>query len=89
MVDNRLGAVELTIPGNASGPPPHWHEMHDETFLITQGTVRFTWHPEGKEPTVTIDAKVGDYITVSWITVLFSITRRDLIECICHVTFAL
>ncbi|KAJ9639909.1 hypothetical protein H2201_007313 [Coniosporium apollinis] len=33
--------------------------MHDETFLVTHGTVRFH-APEGK----TIDAKTGDYITV-------------------------
>ena len=39
--DNRLGAVEVTIPPHTQGPQPHWHEMHDETFLITKGTVRF------------------------------------------------
>lgn len=33
--DNRIGTVELTVPANTSGPPPHWHEMHDETFLGT------------------------------------------------------
>jgi len=33
--------------------------MHDETFLVTQGTVRFH-APHGK----TIDAKVGDLVTV-------------------------
>jgi hypothetical protein len=31
--DNRIGTVELTVPANTPGPPPHWHEMHDETFL--------------------------------------------------------
>ena len=39
--DNRLGMIELTLAPRASGPVPHWHEMHDETFLITKGTVRF------------------------------------------------
>ena len=41
------------------GPPAHWHEMHDETFLITAGTIRF--HAvEGK----TVDAQVGEYVVV-------------------------
>lgn len=36
--------------------------MHDETFLVTQGTVRFltTGHNDAKD----IDAKTGDYVTV-------------------------
>jgi mannose-6-phosphate isomerase-like protein (cupin superfamily) len=38
--DNRLGSAEFTLPGNTAGPPAHWHEMHDETFLVTQGVVR-------------------------------------------------
>ena len=44
------------------GPPPHWHEMHDETFLVTQGKLRFstTGHKEAKD----IDALAGDYVTV-------------------------
>lgn len=33
--------------------------MHDETFLVTQGTVRFH-APDGQ----VIDAKMGDYVTV-------------------------
>jgi oxalate decarboxylase/phosphoglucose isomerase-like protein (cupin superfamily) len=41
------------------GPPAHWHEMHDETFLVTAGTVRFH-APEGK----TVDAQPGDYVVV-------------------------
>lgn len=64
--DNRIGSVELTVPPNTSGPPPHWHEMHDETFLVTQGMIRFTWHPENaSEATKTVDAKAGDYVVVS------------------------
>ncbi|MCJ1454355.1 hypothetical protein MMC28_004708 [Mycoblastus sanguinarius] len=60
--ENRLGAAELIIPPHTNGPPPHWHEMHDETFLVTQGTVRFmtTGHKDAKDT----DAKVGDYVTV-------------------------
>lgn len=33
--------------------------MHDETFLVTQGTIRF--HVPGKGD---IDAKAGDYVVV-------------------------
>ncbi|KAF2995272.1 hypothetical protein E8E13_004161 [Curvularia kusanoi] len=57
--DNRIGSAEFTLPPNTAGPPAHWHEMHDETFLVTQGTVRF--HAPDK---TYIDAHVGDYITV-------------------------
>lgn len=57
--DMRLSCVELIIPPGTRGPPAHWHEMHDETFLITKGTVRF--HIPGKPD---IDAKAGDYLVV-------------------------
>ncbi|KAJ9499273.1 hypothetical protein H2202_005430 [Exophiala xenobiotica] len=57
--DNRLGSAEFTVPPHTSGPPPHWHEMHDETFLVTQGTLRF--HALNGQ---TVDAKQGDYVTV-------------------------
>ncbi|KAF1344896.1 RmlC-like cupin domain-containing protein [Delphinella strobiligena] len=63
--DNRIGAVELTVPANTKGPPAHWHEMHDETFLVTQGTIRFTWHPESaSKASQTVDANAGDYVVV-------------------------
>ncbi|ORY71321.1 RmlC-like cupin domain-containing protein [Pseudomassariella vexata] len=57
--DNRIGSAEFTVPPKTPGPPPHWHEMHDETFLVTSGTIRFHG-PEGKS----IDAKAGDYVVV-------------------------
>ncbi|KAJ8110075.1 hypothetical protein OPT61_g6978 [Boeremia exigua] len=57
--DNRIGSAEFTLPPNTAGPPAHWHEMHDETFLVTQGTVRFH-APDNTH----IDARVGDYVTV-------------------------
>jgi len=56
--DNRLGAISLTIPAHTFGLPQHWHRMHDETFLVTKGTVRFT---TGKKD---VDTKVGDYVVV-------------------------
>ena len=31
--DNRIGSAEFTLPPGTKGPPAHWHEMHDETFL--------------------------------------------------------
>lgn len=40
--------------------PQHFrHEMHDEMFLTTQGTIRF--HIPGKPD---VDAKVGDFVSV-------------------------
>ncbi|EXJ81208.1 hypothetical protein A1O3_07498 [Capronia epimyces CBS 606.96] len=57
--DNRIGSAEFIVPPHTAGPPPHWHEMHDETFLVLKGTLRFhALHGQ------TIDAKVGDYVTV-------------------------
>ena len=55
----RFSSVELTVPPRTRGPPPHWHEMHDETFLVTKGTIRF--HIPGKPD---VDAKTGDYVVV-------------------------
>jgi len=57
--DNRIGCAEFTLPPGTDGPPAHWHEMHDEMFLTTQGTVRF--HIPGKPD---IDAKLGDFVSV-------------------------
>lgn len=57
--DNRIGSAEFTLPPHTKGPPAHWHEMHDETFLVTQGKMQF--HGLRGE---TIEAGVGDYVTV-------------------------
>ncbi|KAF2491940.1 RmlC-like cupin [Lophium mytilinum] len=57
--DNRIGSATFTLPPRTAGPPAHWHEMHDETFLVTKGVVRFH-APDG----AVIDAGVGDYVTV-------------------------
>ncbi len=59
MPGNRIGSAEFTVPANMKGPPPHWHEMHDETFLVTAGTIRFL----GRDGAV-VDAKAGDYVVV-------------------------
>lgn len=63
MPDNRLGAAEFTVPPQTNGPPPHWHEMHDETFLVTKGTLRF-FTTGLKEPLPDVNAKAGDFVTV-------------------------
>ncbi|RDL37441.1 Uncharacterized protein BP5553_04874 [Venustampulla echinocandica] len=56
--DNRFGSILLTIPPKTDGPPLHWHRMHDETFFITKGRVRFVTD-KGNH-----DTKAGDYVVV-------------------------
>ena len=56
--DNRLGAVEITVPPGVAGPPPHLHQMHDETFLVMRGVLRFTAGDKSH------DAHAGDYVVV-------------------------
>jgi mannose-6-phosphate isomerase-like protein (cupin superfamily) len=50
--------MSLTIPGKTPGPILHWHRMHDETFLITKGRIRFTTDKG------IVDTKAGDYVVV-------------------------
>lgn len=63
LTDNRIGAVIITVEPKAPGPPMHWHRMHDETFLILTGTVRFLVSDE-HGVTKEIDARAGDYVVV-------------------------
>ena len=56
--DNRIGAFEITVPPRTVGPPRHAHHMHDETFLIVSGALRFTVGDEAR------DAHQGDYVVV-------------------------
>lgn len=39
---HRLGLIEATVPPGPGGPPQHLHRDHDETFIVTEGTLRFT-----------------------------------------------
>lgn len=39
---HRLAVAVLTVPPRTEGPPPHWHEKHDETFYVIAGTAHFT-----------------------------------------------
>jgi mannose-6-phosphate isomerase-like protein (cupin superfamily) len=56
--DNRIGAVKITVPAGISGPPQHIHRMHDETFLILRGAVRFTVGDTN------YDTHAGDFLVV-------------------------
>ena len=40
--DNRFGAVMITVPPKVDQIPPHLHRMHDETFLVISGKLRFS-----------------------------------------------
>ena len=46
------------MPAGVAGPPPHLHQMHDETFLVLSGVLRFTAGDK------THDASAGDYVVV-------------------------
>ena len=39
---HRLAVAILTVPPHTDGPPPHWHQKHDETFYVIAGAARFT-----------------------------------------------
>ena len=39
---HRLGLYEAFVPPGPGGPPQHVHHQHDETFIVTEGTLRFT-----------------------------------------------
>ena len=56
--ENRISAISSTMAPQTKGPPPHIHLMHDECFLVTDGTLRFIIGDEQR------DAKVGDYVVV-------------------------
>ncbi|KAF2150628.1 cupin 2 conserved barrel domain protein [Myriangium duriaei CBS 260.36] len=56
--DRRLSAVYITVPPHTPGPVQHWHQMHDETFLVMKGTATFT----SREAKIT--ASEGDYVVV-------------------------
>lgn len=56
--DNRFGAVEITVPPHTDQTPQHLHRMHDETFLVTDGRLRFTT-AEGH-----FDVGAGGYVVV-------------------------
>ena len=58
LTDNRLGAAVITVAPRTGPVPPHLHRMHDETFLVTEGTIRFTVDD------IDYDAEAGDLVVV-------------------------
>jgi mannose-6-phosphate isomerase-like protein (cupin superfamily) len=56
--DHRLAVAVLTVPPRTNGPPPHWHEKHDETFYVIAGTARFTVGDTQRE------APAGTFVSV-------------------------
>lgn len=37
---NRFGSITAILPPQTKGPPEHEHILHNETFLVTRGTMR-------------------------------------------------
>jgi mannose-6-phosphate isomerase-like protein (cupin superfamily) len=55
---HRLGLVECTVPAGPAQPPQHIHHEHDEVFIVTAGTLRFT------SGTESIDVTAGSTVVV-------------------------
>ncbi|HXO06633.1 MAG TPA: cupin domain-containing protein [Solirubrobacteraceae bacterium] len=55
---HRLAVAVLTVPPRTDGPPPHWHQRHDETFYVIAGTARFTVGDDQRE------APAGTFVSV-------------------------
>lgn len=55
---HRLAVAVLTVPPRTDGPPPHWHQKHDETFYVIAGTARFTVGDTQRE------APAGTFVSV-------------------------
>ncbi len=55
---HRLGLIEATVPPGPAAPPQHLHREHDETFVVTQGVLRFT------SGTDSVDVAAGSCVTV-------------------------
>jgi mannose-6-phosphate isomerase-like protein (cupin superfamily) len=56
--DNRVGAVEIIVPPVTDQTPLHLHRMHDETFLVRKGAIRFNTGDKN------FDAQAGDYVVI-------------------------
>ena len=55
---HRLAVAVLTVPPHTDGPPPHWHQKHDETFYVIAGTARFIVGDSQRE------APAGTFVSV-------------------------
>src|SRR5205085_12189695 len=56
--NHRLGLVQSSLPPGPAQPPQHIHHEHEETFIVTQGKVRFT------SGTDSVDADAGTVVVV-------------------------
>jgi mannose-6-phosphate isomerase-like protein (cupin superfamily) len=56
--EHRLGLVEAAVPPSPTGPPQHVHRDHDETFIVTEGKLRFA------SGTDHVDVEAGSCVTV-------------------------
>jgi mannose-6-phosphate isomerase-like protein (cupin superfamily) len=55
---HRLGLIEAMVPPGPAGPPQHLHRDHDETFIVTEGKLRFTSGADS------VDVEAGSCVTV-------------------------
>ena len=55
---HRLGVVVSTLPPGPAQPPQHVHHEHDETFIVTEGKMRFSTGSEN------VDAEAGTVVVV-------------------------
>jgi mannose-6-phosphate isomerase-like protein (cupin superfamily) len=55
---HRLGIIEAVVPPSPAGPPQHIHREHDETFIVTEGTLRFIAGADN------VDVGTGSCVTV-------------------------
>ncbi len=58
LTDNRIGTIVSTLSPYAKPLAQHLHRMHDETFFVIQGTIRFAVNEEEH------DVQVGEYVVV-------------------------
>jgi quercetin dioxygenase-like cupin family protein len=56
--EHRLGVALFRVPPHTAGPPPHWHERHDEGFYVVSGTATFA------TADATHTAPAGTFVTV-------------------------
>jgi mannose-6-phosphate isomerase-like protein (cupin superfamily) len=56
--EHRLGLIEAVVPPGPAGPPQHVHRDHDETFIVTEGKLRFTSGDDS------VDVETGSCVTV-------------------------
>ena len=56
--EHRLGLIEAVVPPSPAGPPQHVHRDHAESFIVTEGKLRFTSGADS------VDIEAGSCVTV-------------------------